>query len=111
MSKENSFAISEAEAVRRVSHAFPDCRIVSGVDMGDFFAFQMLNRSIKPKSVLDIPFQPALNAIQKDSGKMFLCHAFLTEDVDFRGYIDVSKYLDNDDAVFVKEYEKMMEAV
>lgn len=101
--------ITEAEAVRRVGKAFPKMRIVSGMDMGSFFAFQMMGRDVQVKSLLDIPIQPALQAIRKGSGAMFLFSAFQSDEGEFKGYVDVTSYLSAEDAEFARNYKTIME--
>lgn len=101
--------VTIVEAIKCLEKKHPDERIVSGLDMGTFYAFSMLSRSVNPTSVFDIPVQPAMNAIRKNSGEEFLFHTFHSTEGELKGDIDVAQYLDAADAAFARKMKMLVE--
>ena len=101
--------ITVADAIKRIQKKHPNERIVSGLDMGTFYAFSMISRSVNPTSVFDIPVQPAMNAIRKNGGEEFLFHMFHSTEGELKGDIDVAQYLDAADAAFARKMKMLVE--
>ena len=101
--------ITVEEAIRRLEKKYPNQRIMSGLDMGDFYAFSMMERSVNPTSIVDIPVNPVMKAIRKNSGDEFSFHIFHSSEGNLKGEIDVTKYLSADDAVFTRKIQAKLE--
>ena len=102
-------SVSVEEAIHSLMKKYPGQRIISGMDMGAFYAFQMWGRSVNPQSILHMPATSALHAVRKTTGEHFLYHAFLSKGGEYKGPIDVAKFLDREDAAFVKKIRAMLE--
>ena len=97
------------EAIRYLEKKYTNQRVVSGLDMGDFYAFSMMSRSANPTSVASIPVNPTMKAIRKNSGKEFPFHIFHSSEGDLKGEIDVANYLSASDAAFARKIQAMLE--
>ena len=97
------------EAIKMLQKKYPRKRIISGIDMTDFYAFQMWDRSVNPKSVLNFPTSPTMYAIRKHGGAEFFFHAYASNEGTFAGEIDVMPYLSREDASFAKNVKSMLE--
>ena len=96
------------EAVKMLQEKYPEKRVISGMDMTTFYAFQLWDRSVHPKSVLEFPVTPALYAVNKKDGAEFHFHAYLSDKGTFAGEIDVTPYLTVEDARFAKGVRRMI---
>lgn len=97
-----------SEAIERLKTKYPNQRIVSGLDMDDFYAFSMMSRSVNPKSALDMPVQPTMKGIRKNNGEEFDYHIFLSHEGTLKGDIDVTPYLSSEDAAFARRMKTLM---
>ena len=101
--------VTVAEAIKRLEKKYPERRILSGMDMGDFYAFKMMPRSVNPRNVFEIPIEPTMNAIRKKSGEEFLFHAYASDEGSFRGEVDVPAHISDEDAEFARRFKAMLE--
>ena len=101
--------VTVEEAIRRLEKKYPNQHIVSGLDMGDFYAFSMMSRTANPTSIASIPVNPVMKAIRKISGEEFPFHIFHSSEGEPQGEIDVTKYLSTTDAAFARKIQAMLE--
>ena len=101
--------VTVEEAIRYLEKKYANQRIVSGLDMGGFYAFSMMSRSANPTSVASIPVNPTMKAIRKNGGKEFPFHIFHSSEGDLKGEIDVTQYLSATDAAFARKIQAMLE--
>ena len=101
--------ITVKDAIERIQKKHPEQRILSGLDMGTFYAFWTLGRSVNPTSVPEIPVGSTMQAIRKNNGEEFPYSPFHSEEGTPKGGIDITPYLSSDDAAFAKKIRKMIE--
>ena len=101
--------VTVKEAIRRLEKKYPNQRIVSGLDMGDFYAFSMMSRTANPTSMVSVPVNPVMKAIRKNSGEEFPFHIFHSSEGELKGEIEVTKYLSADDAAFSRKIKAILE--
>lgn len=101
--------ITVEDAIRRLEKKYPNQRIVSGLDMGDFYAFSMMKRAAHPTNMVNIPINPVMKGIRKNSGEEFLFLIFHSSQGDLKGEIEVTKYLSADDAAFSRKIKAILE--
>ena len=101
--------VTVEEAIKHLQRKYPNQRIVSGLDMSDFYAFSMMSRSANPTSIAGIPVNPVMRAIRKNGGNEFPFHIFHSGEGELKAEIDVTQYISRDDATFARRMKALME--